>query len=175
MRAICELCAVLKHSLVHGICWADPLSFPTNFHFNIRSAERKDIWVHPSTPMVFKMLCTKCVRSPSRLLLIAPASRSFATTQLLRDDAPRPPALPVSLEPAPHRSSVAADGKPRVRSGTPAGTVLKNINFMKNRPDPIAKEDSEYPEWLWSMLDNKAGAGGDSAAVGDAYCKDLYR
>ncbi|PUU82932.1 mitochondrial ribosomal protein L37-domain-containing protein [Tuber borchii] len=117
------------------------------------------------------MLCTKCVRSHSRLLLISPTSRSFATAQLLRDDAPRPPALPVSLEPAPHRSSVAADGKPRVRSGTPAGTVLKNINFMKNRSDPIAKEDSEYPEWLWSMLENKTSAGGDSAAVGDAYSK----
>jgi len=52
--------------------------------------------------------------------------------------------------------------------------VLKNINFIKNRSDPIAKEDSEYPEWLWSMLDNNTGAGGDSAAVGDAYCKELF-
>jgi len=52
--------------------------------------------------------------------------------------------------------------------------VLKNINFIKNRSDPIAKEDSEYPEWLWSMLDNNTGTGGDSAAVGDAYCKELF-
>ncbi|PWW76914.1 hypothetical protein C7212DRAFT_319073 [Tuber magnatum] len=117
------------------------------------------------------MLCTRCVRSLSRLPLISLTSRSFVTAQPLRNSAPLPPAEPASLEPAPYRSSVTADGKPRVKSGIPAGTILKNINFLKNRSDPIAKEDSEYPEWLWSMLDNKAGAGGDSAAAGDAYSK----
>ncbi|KAG0128392.1 mitochondrial ribosomal protein L37-domain-containing protein [Tuber indicum] len=118
------------------------------------------------------MFCARCVLSSSRLPLISLTSRSFATGQLPRaGDAPRPPAKPVSLEPAPYRSSVTADGKPRVKSGTPGGTVLKNINFLKNRSDPIAMEDSEYPEWLWSMLENKAGAMGDSAAAGDAYSK----
>ncbi|CUS07198.1 unnamed protein product [Tuber aestivum] len=121
--------------------------------------------------MAFEMLSTRCIRSSSRLPLIFPTSRSFITAQPLRDSAPHPSAEPVSLEPAPYRSSVTADGKPRVKSGTPAGTVLKNINFLKNRSDPIAKEDSEYPEWLWLMLDNKASTGGGSAAAGDAYSK----
>ncbi|KAL4926993.1 mitochondrial 54S ribosomal protein mL54 [Aspergillus undulatus] len=33
------------------------------------------------------------------------------------------------------------------------GTKLEGLNYFKNKPDVFAKEDSEYPEWLWSLLD----------------------
>ncbi|RPB02850.1 hypothetical protein L873DRAFT_1671692 [Choiromyces venosus 120613-1] len=117
------------------------------------------------------MLCTRCVRSSPRPPIFFLTSRSFVTTQSLRDGTPRPPGEPAPLEPTPPRSALTADGKPRTMSGTPAGTVLKNINFLKNRLDPVAKDDMEYPDWLWSLLDKKSGGGGDSAAAGDAYSK----
>ncbi|RLP61788.1 hypothetical protein L150_00474 [Candida albicans Ca529L] len=40
------------------------------------------------------------------------------------------------------------------KSSCPAGTVL-NLKVFKKGDEPVAKEDSEYPEWLWTMLDPK--------------------
>lgn len=33
-----------------------------------------------------------------------------------------------------------------------AGTKLNGLNYFKNKPDVFAKEDSEYPDWLWDLL-----------------------
>ncbi|KAI9027518.1 mitochondrial ribosomal protein L37-domain-containing protein [Phycomyces nitens] len=43
----------------------------------------------------------------------------------------------------------------RTVSAAPAGTPLKGLNYLKDRQDPIALEDSEYPEWLWNLLDER--------------------
>ncbi|KAI9481455.1 MAG: mitochondrial ribosomal protein L37-domain-containing protein [Benjaminiella poitrasii] len=40
-------------------------------------------------------------------------------------------------------------------SSVPKGTVLKGIQYLKDKPDPIALDDSEYPAWLWDLLDEK--------------------
>lgn len=34
-----------------------------------------------------------------------------------------------------------------------AGTRLLGLNYMKNKPDVVALEDSDYPHWLWGLLD----------------------
>ncbi|PKY05957.1 hypothetical protein P168DRAFT_303651 [Aspergillus campestris IBT 28561] len=34
-----------------------------------------------------------------------------------------------------------------------AGSRMTGLNYFKNKPDVLALEDSEYPEWLWSLLD----------------------
>lgn len=52
-------------------------------------------------------------------------------------------------------------------SSMPAGTPLRGLNFEKNKQDPVAKEDAEYPAWLWTVLARKeeaaaTGAGGFS-------------
>jgi hypothetical protein len=31
---------------------------------------------------------------------------------------------------------------------------LKGFNYLKHRPVVIAREDSAYPSWLWSVLDD---------------------
>ncbi|KAI9139135.1 mitochondrial ribosomal protein L37-domain-containing protein, partial [Paraphysoderma sedebokerense] len=41
----------------------------------------------------------------------------------------------------------------RPTSSVPAGTVLTGLNFLKDGKDPVALPDSEYPSWLWSLLD----------------------
>jgi large subunit ribosomal protein L54 len=40
-----------------------------------------------------------------------------------------------------------------MQSSCPKGTVLKGINVFQGKKDPVAMEDSEYPEWLWTLLD----------------------
>ncbi|EGW35065.1 uncharacterized protein SPAPADRAFT_58205 [Spathaspora passalidarum NRRL Y-27907] len=42
----------------------------------------------------------------------------------------------------------------KVVSTCPAGTVL-NLKLRNKGDEPVALEDSEYPEWLWTMLDPK--------------------
>lgn len=47
--------------------------------------------------------------------------------------------------------------------------MLKGLSILKDKPDPVAKEDSEYPAWLWTLLDEssakKAAGGGEAAAA----------
>ncbi|CDH55475.1 hypothetical protein RO3G_15550 [Lichtheimia corymbifera JMRC:FSU:9682] len=43
----------------------------------------------------------------------------------------------------------------RPASSVPKGTVLKGINYLKDGKDPVALDDSEYPDWLWDLLDEK--------------------
>lgn len=42
----------------------------------------------------------------------------------------------------------------KIQSSCPAGTVL-NLKIKKSGAEPVALEDSEYPEWLWTVLDPK--------------------
>ncbi|KAJ5296705.1 uncharacterized protein N7443_007598 [Penicillium atrosanguineum] len=35
---------------------------------------------------------------------------------------------------------------------TPEGTKMNGLNYFRNKPEVLAKEDSEYPEWLWDLL-----------------------
>ncbi|EIE90839.1 hypothetical protein G6F46_012139 [Rhizopus delemar] len=43
----------------------------------------------------------------------------------------------------------------RIASSAPKGTTLKGIQFLKDGKDPVALDDSEYPDWLWDLLDEK--------------------
>ncbi|KAI5796431.1 mitochondrial ribosomal protein L37-domain-containing protein [Geopyxis carbonaria] len=59
-----------------------------------------------------------------------------------------------------------------VRSSLPGGTRLANINYFKNKNDPVALDDHEYPAWLWTVLDTgKAAGGAADEEVGDIYSK----
>ena len=40
---------------------------------------------------------------------------------------------------------------------------------MKGQEAPLAKEDSEYPSWLWGMLSTGAQGSEGEEKVGDAY------
>lgn len=62
---------------------------------------------------------------------------------------------------------------PLVRSSVPAGTPLRGLNFLKDRQDPVALADDEYPEWLWTILERQEKKG-ESAAAGDLFCKDPF-
>ena len=50
-------------------------------------------------------------------------------------------------------------------SSVAAGTVMKGLNFMKTKQDPVALEDEEYPAWLWGVLEEVGGKGRDGEGV----------
>lgn len=48
--------------------------------------------------------------------------------------------------------------------------MLKGLNFYKDKQDPVAMADEEYPSWLWSVLDKSSGdAAGVKVDEGDLY------
>ncbi|KAG8685126.1 hypothetical protein FRC08_013287 [Ceratobasidium sp. 394] len=57
-----------------------------------------------------------------------------------------------------------ATGTKTPTSSCPAQTVLTGLNWQKGQPPVLALEDSEYPEWLWSLLDEKKPGDGTSKA-----------
>lgn len=95
-----------------------------------------------------------------------PAATSSAAAQPF--SAPLTPAPPAALA---KQAARAADKKasPLVKSSVPAGTPLKGLNFEKNKQDPVALADDEYPSWLWTILQRQEDKA-DSAAMGDLFC-----
>lgn len=43
-------------------------------------------------------------------------------------------------------------------SSIPGGTLLNGLGYLKATPAVYAKEDDEYPDWLWTLLVSEAGA-----------------
>ncbi|KAJ5162301.1 hypothetical protein N7492_007693 [Penicillium capsulatum] len=76
--------------------------------------------------------------TPSAISSATPGiSQPFSTPEGVHTDAnPAAPSKPVERPP----------------SSCPAGTKLNGLNYFKNKPDVFAKEDSEYPDWLWDLL-----------------------
>jgi len=84
-------------------------------------------------------------------------------------------AQPFSTPPSISSTAHGIDGKsktqpPIVMSSVPAGTPLKGLNFIKGKTDPVAMEDSEYPEWLWRILEDKK-VEEETGTDADIYCK----
>ncbi|OCF32581.1 50S small subunit ribosomal protein L37 [Kwoniella heveanensis CBS 569] len=40
----------------------------------------------------------------------------------------------------------------------PAGTTMTGLSILKDKPDPVALADEEYPAWLWTILDDTSKA-----------------
>ncbi|KAI9656952.1 MAG: hypothetical protein M1831_004500 [Alyxoria varia] len=43
----------------------------------------------------------------------------------------------------------------KIVSSVPAGMRLKGLNYFKGKEDPVAMEDHEYPDWLWTCLESR--------------------
>lgn len=113
------------------------------------------------------MLCARCLRRlprssriqcfrlisttlSNRLPSDPPAATSTSAAQPFSTPfTPTPSSLGISSKTAP----LDSDGKSRTKSSVKAGTPLRGLGFIKGKEAPIAKEDSEYPEWLWGLLD----------------------
>ncbi|GAA5992251.1 hypothetical protein JCM10908_001839 [Rhodotorula pacifica] len=103
------------------------------------------------------MSCT-CQRLVSAL---RQPTRRFATPVVaVRAFASSPRAASTSAPAATAASTIP-------ESSCPAGTVLKNLNFVKDASDPVALEDDKYPAWVWTLTESARKApteGADEAA-----------
>ncbi|KAF2750628.1 hypothetical protein M011DRAFT_436948 [Sporormia fimetaria CBS 119925] len=130
------------------------------------------------------MLCHRCLRATARPLLrtfttttprlnaaaAAPTATTTSTSASSPLNAPLTPLPSSTHAKAPKPESAKAT--PLVKSSVPAGTPLKGLNLVKGKPDPVAMEDSEYPAWLWTLLERQEGKKADGAeGAGDLFSK----
>ncbi|BGP19403.1 hypothetical protein JCM10213_000640 [Rhodosporidiobolus nylandii] len=107
------------------------------------------------------MACTcrsalSAIRQSTPRVAVAPSLRSFSSSPL------RLAAAPATAAKATSTSSPSAPPP----SSCPPGTVLKGLNYLKDGSDPVAKEDSEYPAWLWTITaEEGSGAGKEGEAA----------
>lgn len=47
--------------------------------------------------------------------------------------------------------------------------MLKGLGYIKGKDAPIAKEDHDYPDWLWGLLDGRKDAGKEGKEEGDLF------
>ena len=46
---------------------------------------------------------------------------------------------------------------------------MKGVGFIKGQEAPLAKEDGEYPRWLWGLLGTGEKGTEAEGMVGDAF------
>ncbi|CAF9938931.1 hypothetical protein IMSHALPRED_001143 [Imshaugia aleurites] len=136
------------------------------------------------------MICQRCTRLLSPSLLRSTTLRPLTTTsRLLHPESPPPatstsaaqpfstpftpsPSKTPDIPPSPSTTPKAtAKGPTHPPSSVPAGTPLRGLGYIKGQEGPVAREDSEYPEWLWGLLGPKKGDMTEEGAAGDAFAK----
>ena len=55
------------------------------------------------------------------------------------------------------------------RSSVPAGAPLRGLGYIKGQEAPLAREDDEYPSWLWGLLNTGKEDSDSSGPMGDAF------
>ncbi|KAJ5624297.1 hypothetical protein N7510_000606 [Penicillium lagena] len=88
-------------------------------------------------------------RQPSVGDATTPSAISSATPGISQ-----PLSTPEGVHTNAHPEKPAKPAVQRPPSSCPAGTKMNGLNYFKNKPDVFAKEDSEYPDWLWDLLDD---------------------
>ncbi|KAH7635060.1 mitochondrial ribosomal protein L37-domain-containing protein [Sordaria sp. MPI-SDFR-AT-0083] len=135
------------------------------------------------------MICRTCLRRASgfaspamavtRPMIGASSRAAFSTSFSVRTPPPAAPAAAATSTPAtteaglePVPGAPAAEEPKLSISSCPAGTKLNGLNYFKNKSDPVALADEEYPEWLWRCLEVQKKT--DDAAgedLGDEFSK----
>lgn len=138
------------------------------------------------------MICRTCLRRASgfaspamavtRPMIGASSRAAFSTSFSVRTPPPAAPAAAATSTPAtteaglePVPGAPAAEEPKLSISSCPAGTKLNGLNYFKNKSDPVALADEEYPEWLWRCLEVQKKT--DDAAgedLGDEFCMSAY-
>jgi large subunit ribosomal protein L54 len=115
------------------------------------------------------MICTRC--------LLRARPRALGNAFQLAEQSPLASALARrnyadQKSDAPRQSTTSSA---TVLSTVPAGTPLKGLNFLKNKQDPVAMEDAEYPAWLWTLLKSEKAGNAETNLEADLYGKLSYR
>ncbi|CAF9927997.1 MAG: hypothetical protein ALECFALPRED_003924 [Alectoria fallacina] len=136
------------------------------------------------------MICQRCTRLLSSSLLRSTSLRPISTTSGLLHPENPPPATSTSaaqpfstpFTPSPSKTpdlpsspnstnNAASKGPAHPPSSVPAGTPLRGLGYIKGQEGPVARKDSEYPDWLWGLLGPKPGDITEEGMSGDAFAK----
>lgn len=139
---------------------------------------------------LYTMICQRCARLLSPSFLRPATLRPLSTTsRSLRPESPpaatstsaaqpfstpftpspsKTPDIPSSPSTTPKAASKVPAHPP---SSVAAGTPLRGLGYIKGQEGPVAREDSEYPDWLWELLEAKKGDMTEEGVVGDAFGK----
>lgn len=135
------------------------------------------------------MICQHCNRLLFNPSFASPCFRTF-TTAIARFGPESPPpatstsaAQPFSTPFTPSPSKIpgippkdnVGQLKSAPRSSVPAGSPLRGLGYIKGQEAPLAREDDEYPSWLWGLLSAGKEESGASGQMGDAFGKYVVR
>ncbi|TLS28825.1 hypothetical protein PpBr36_00774 [Pyricularia pennisetigena] len=99
-------------------------------------------------------------------------ARSFTTTLRPLNAAAAAPSPATDAAPASEAPAETAANATPVLSSCPKGTILKGLNYFKDRSDPVALADDAYPAWLWNCISvTKKAATVDADAGADEFSK----
>ncbi|KAI1736821.1 mitochondrial ribosomal protein L37-domain-containing protein [Xylaria scruposa] len=134
------------------------------------------------------MICRRCLQRASALrtpraapstsiswsLPIRNSSRPISSTAT-RPSAAAAPATATTTTPplsTPLADSEGGAAAKESLSSCPEGTILKGLNYFKNKTDPVALADDAYPEWLWKCLEVQQKTDeGEADDAGDEFSK----
>ncbi len=156
----------------------------------LRSASRAQIPTSTSTRRQPTRFLT--TTTPLRAASATPISATTATQSAARQgdsssshtpptatstSAAQPFSEPLTPAASPDLKATAAEAAkkkiaPLVKSSIPAGQPLKGLNFLKDKQDPVALADDEYPSWLWTILDRQEKKA--EAGAGDLFCASFF-
>jgi large subunit ribosomal protein L54 len=106
------------------------------------------------TPNIHAMPPPPAPRQQGSSSVSVPSAISSATPGVSQPLSTPTQAAHVDIKPSADASKSAKPAVEREPSSCVAGTKLNGLNYMKNKPGVFALEDSEYPDWLWGLLDS---------------------
>ena len=129
------------------------------------------------------MICQRCNCLLLNRSLASSSFRAFSTAIARSSPESPPPATSTSatqpfstpFTPSPSKTpgvppkDQIGQSKSVPRSSVPAGSPLRGLGYIKGQESPLAREDDEYPSWLWGLLSADKEETGASGQMGDAF------
>ena len=118
------------------------------------------------------MICRTCLRQATGLVTRPTVSSRTFSVALRARNAAAPTTTAADLEAiTPNKATGSENEAKPALSSCPEGTILTGLNYLKGKPDLVAKADDAYPEWLWRCLEVQQKSGDDAdAGAGDEFC-----
>lgn len=99
-------------------------------------------------------ICTQTARSTNQLSGLVFVQRRTFTISSSRNNKPSSPQYEQQQQAGTSKGkSSSSSESSAIVSSCPGGTTLTGLNIFKDRADPVALPDDQYPDWLWTILE----------------------
>ncbi|KIX01238.1 uncharacterized protein Z518_08963 [Rhinocladiella mackenziei CBS 650.93] len=109
--------------------------------------------------------------NPNAAPIQAPSSISIDSANPAQSSETQTPSASTATLKARSNATKELKKPAKLKSSVPGGVELKGLGYTKAQPRILAKEDDEYPDWLWTLLDAKRTTLGDSKVDLEAMTK----